>query len=105
MPGFAELKVQRSIADLQLLAGLVWARECGVGSCPVVRPSHKRDYSEYFYGSRAIALAPEHRCVGGLLHELAHALGINDKLTHGPAFRKRCLRLYKTYSAWNGEVE
>lgn len=102
--GFAHLRQRRSIPDLQLFAGLVWAREGGkAGKCPLVRPKVRNDYSYLCDG--IIHLASKHRNIGGLLHELAHALGANDKLTHGPAFRERCIRLYKVYGDWSGEVD
>lgn len=102
---FTLLKQTRSVHDLQLLAGLVWAREGGKGPCPLVLPrrSKKDDYS-YFKDGK-ILLASHHHTFASLLHELAHALGSSDKLTHGPAFRRRCIHLYKTYGEWNGEVD
>lgn len=102
-PGFAHLRRRRSIYDLQLLAGLVWAREKGKGLCPLVRPRDSKDWSYFCDGT--IHLARDHRGIGGLLHELAHALGRNDKLMHGPAFRKRCIHLYKTYGEWSGAID
>lgn len=100
---FAHVKRCRPIGELQLLAGLVWARERGKGKCPVVLPKERNDGSWYCDG--IIKLARKHRSVGGLLHEIAHALGHNDKFAHGPAFRKRCMRLYKTYGDWDGQVD
>jgi hypothetical protein len=105
MPAFSHLRKRRPLAQLQLLAGLVWAREHGKGKCPLVEHRWIGDTSYYVYDQRKVQLVAKHQSVGGLLHELAHALGVNDKLEHGPAFRKRCLRLYKTYGDWNGEVE
>lgn len=102
-PSFVTLKRCCSIHSLQLLAGLVWAREGGNGNCPIVRSKARNDYSYHCGGT--IHLARRHRCVGGLLHEIAHALGPNDKLTHGPAFRKRCIHLYKVYGEWSGDVD
>lgn len=105
-PCCAALKQVRPLSELQLLAGLVWAREKGKGKCPEIRPQPSaRGYSGYYYGRREIRLIREHYNLAGVLHELAHALGTHDKLTHGPAFRKRCLRLYKTYGGWSGEVD
>lgn len=104
MPCFAHLARRRSIAQLQLLAGLVWARERGRGKCPTVEPRAEGDTSYFFPQTRRIELVAKHRSVGGLLHELAHALGPRDKFTHGPAFQRRCLGLYRTYGDWNGEV-
>lgn len=108
-PAFAELRRARPLADLQLLAGLVWAREKGPGPCPTVRSIGRKDASFYLSSTKrgkagVISLATKHRSVGGLLHELAHALGPNDKLTHGPAFQRRCIHLYKVYGGWSGEV-
>jgi hypothetical protein len=103
MPGFAHLKRRRALAELQLMAGLVWAREGSEAPCPTIRRKRKNDGSYYTDGR--IFLAPKHQSAGGLLHELAHALGHRDKLTHGPAFRERCMRLYKMYGDWSGEVE
>lgn len=100
---FANLRRIQPLHDLQLLAGLVWAREKARGQCPVVRPRRRNDYSYHCDGT--IHLAPKHRCLGGLLHEMSHALGSRDKLTHGPAFRRRCIHLYKTYGEWSGEVD
>jgi hypothetical protein len=102
-PAFAHLRQRQSMHNLQLLAGLVWARECGKGKCPVIRSKPKNDYS--YHCDHTIHLARKHRSIGGLLHEMAHALGANDKLTHGPAFRKRCFHLYKTYGEWSGNVD
>ena len=102
-PSFAHLRKRRALSDLQLLAGLVWARERGKGKCPLVRGKETNDYSYYCDG--VIHLARKHRSIGGLLHEMAHAMGHTDKLTHGPAFRKRCFRLYKAYGEWSGQVE
>jgi len=105
-PCCAALKQPRPLHELQMLAGLVWAREGGKRECPVVRSQRpSRDYSEYCYERRDIRLLREHYNLAGVLHELAHALGTHDKLTHGPAFRKRCLRLYKTYGGWSGEID
>jgi hypothetical protein len=109
MPGFASLMRKRSIGDLQLFAGYVWAREGGRGECPLIRSKQVQDeaksWSEYTWGSRTIHLLRKHHDLYSLLHELAHALGNRDKLTHGPAFRRRCIRLYKTYGDWNGVVD
>lgn len=102
MPGFAQLRRPRSIAELQLLAGLVWACERGRGDCPRIEPL-LRGRTSYFLDGK-IRLLRKHRDVGTLLHELAHALGTRDKYTHGPAFKSRCLRLFKQYGDWNGEV-
>lgn len=102
MPGFANLMRRRSLADLQLFAGLVWAREGGKGKCPVIRPKSDGDQSWFLSG--VIHLSPRHRNLGTLLHELAHALGARDKLDHGPAFRKRCVRLYREYGEWDGQI-
>ncbi len=103
-PAFAGLRACRPMEELQFLATLVWLREARGGtSCPLVLPKRRNDYSYYCDGT--IHLARKHRSVGGVLHELAHALGSRDKLTHGPAFRKRCFHLYKTYGDWNGNVE
>lgn len=101
-PGFAELKRVRPLAELQLLAGLVWAREGGRGKCPDVLPLARGERSYFLSGK--INLLPNQRSAGILLHEIAHALGPNDKLTHGPAFRRRCINLYKEYGGWSGEV-
>jgi hypothetical protein len=103
LPAFAGLRARRSIADLQLAAGCVWAGEGGKGDCPSVRPrGGERSY--YVSATRMIELIPKHRNLASLLHELAHALGTRDKLDHGPAFRKRCIRLYREYGGWDGEV-
>lgn len=104
-PAFAHLARLRSIADLQILAGLVWAREGGCGKCPVVEQLDSGDTSHYCFQARAVRLVRKHRGAGGLLHELAHALGYWDKLTHGPAFRARCMRLYKMYGDWDGRID
>lgn len=107
MPGFAHLTRRRSIADLQLLAGIVWKAEGGRGKCPLVRTRErcKDNASFYVYDDRIVHLHQKHKNFGGLLHELAHALGPHDKLAHGPAFRRRCLRLYQLYGEWNGRVD
>lgn len=102
-PGFANLKRVLSVGAMQLYAGLIWSREGGRGPCPLVRPRRSKDHSYFLAG--VIHLAKKHRNLGGLLHEIAHALGTRDKLTHGPAFQKRCVRLYKTYGDWNGVVD
>lgn len=104
---FAPLRVKKPIAELETLAALVWAAECGRGPCPTIRGIGKAPASDYTWsGERGvpgvIRLASHHQSLGGLLHELAHALGHNDKLTHGPAFRKRAMHLYKTYGGWSG---
>lgn len=110
MPGFALLRKRRTIAELQLVAGYVWAREGEKGPCPIVRSWEKSKESEYQYpASRGvpgvIMLGRKHRNLGTVLHELAHAMGMRDKLAHGPTFRKRCLRLYKVYGDWDGTVD
>lgn len=106
VPSFAGLKRQVPIGDLQLYAGYVWARESGPGSCPVVKPRRaKNDTSYFLHGNPgSIHLIAKHQNLGGLLHELAHGLGPNDKLSHGPAFRRRCMRLYQEYGGWDGRV-
>lgn len=105
LPAFAGLRKRRSIEQLQLVAGYVWAREGGKAACPVVRPRDHPDHSECVFDKPpTIRLARKHRNLVSLLHELAHALGPHDKLDHGPAFRKRCIRLYREYGDWNGEV-
>ena len=101
---FAHLKKRRPMTELQLLAAFVWAREGGKAACPTVTARRQNDASHYYHPTRTIHLAPKHRGAGGLLHELAHALGTHDKLTHGPAFRDRCLRLYRMYGDWSGCV-
>lgn len=103
MPGFAHLRRLRSISDLQLLAGIVWAAE-GRGKCPLVRTRQRYKDGASYYLDGKIHLIPKHQNIGGLLHEIAHALGVNDKLAHGPAFRKRCIHLYRLYGEWNGEI-
>lgn len=109
LPGFAGLKQTVSIVDLQMYAGYVWAREGGKGQCPVIHARrHKRDTS-YFEAPwqgkpGSIRLVAKHQNLGGLLHEISHALGMRDKLTHGPAFRRRCSRLYQEYGGWDGKV-
>lgn len=72
------------------------------GDCPRIEPLLSGRTSYFIDGK--IRLLRKHRDVGTLLHELAHALGNRDKYTHGPAFRSRCLRLFKQYGDWNGEV-
>jgi hypothetical protein len=104
-PGFANLRRRVPIDRLQLLAGLVWAREGGKGSCPPIIPLNKRNGKYSYFLNGKIRLLPKHRNIGSLLHELAHALGTRDKLTHGPAFRARCLRLFKEYGEWSGKVD
>lgn len=106
---FAPLRKKKAMGELQLLAGLVWAKEDGPGPCPLVIGIGKAPASTFtFSGKRGVAgvvrLASHHQGLGGLLHELAHALGTHDKLTHGPAFRNRVMRLYKVYGGWSGEV-
>jgi hypothetical protein len=108
-PAFAQLRKRASLSALQMHAALVWQAEKGRGACPAVLRRRADDYSHYEVvpGSGkpgVIHLARKHQNLGGLLHELAHALGPNDKLTHGPTFRRRCLRLYKLYGGWSGEV-
>jgi hypothetical protein len=108
--GCANLRKRRPLSELQLLAGLVWARERGPTRCPVVQRQRHQSYSEYCWPSKRgdggiVRLIREHLCCSGLLHELAHGLGPNDKLEHGPAFRRRCIHLYKLYGDWNGEID
>lgn len=102
MSAFAELRRRRSLAQLQLCAGYVWAREGGRGKCPIVRTIYSVDRS--YFQAGVIYLLPVDWTVEVLLHEIAHALGTRDKLTHGPAFQRRCLHLYKTYGEWDGRV-
>lgn len=107
--GCEVLKRRMSITQLQLCAGYVWAREGrSPETCPVIRPRRQPDSSYWWPGEAGgrdtIHLIQKHRSLGGLLHELAHALGRRDKLNHGPAFRKRCLRLYAEYGDWNGRI-
>lgn len=102
-PSFAPLKKRVALTDLQALAALVWKAEGGRGSPPTVH--HRKGVTQYVYADQEIHLDPQHQNLGGLLHELAHALGPNDKLTHGPAFRRRCLHLYRTYGGWSGMVD
>jgi hypothetical protein len=116
LPSSEGLRRRLSIPQLQLFAGFVWAKERGPNKCPVVRPlpkinpqTGKKNLTSYYWpdwkpGGGTIHLLPKHRNVGSVLHEIAHALGRRDKLTHGPAFRKRCLELYKAYGDWSGSV-
>jgi hypothetical protein len=105
-PSFVPLKKRASMDDLIALTALVWKAEKGRGAPPSVQGRKAgTKYSHYIYEDHAIHLAPKHQHLGGLLHELAHALGPNDKLTHGPAFRRRCLHLYRTYGGWSGMVD
>lgn len=104
-PSFADLRRRRPMRELRYLAAKVWFGELGAGPVPDIHPRLRNDFSEYVHDDRVINLAAKHRSVGGLLHELAHALGPNDKLTHGPAFRKRCINLYKKYGGWSGVVD
>jgi hypothetical protein len=101
---FAHIRQRRPIGELQFFAELVWKAEKGKGKCPLVKTKKRNDFSYYDHQDRLIVLARKHRSLGGLLHELAHALGNFDKLTHGPAFRKRCFRLYEAYGEWDGRV-
>lgn len=102
-PSFAPLRKPKSIRDLRYLAARVWLRENVRRPVPSVAAKATNDHSYYMDGR--IHLARKHRNVGGLLHELAHALGHNDKLAHGPAFRRRCFRLYQQYGGWSGKVD
>jgi hypothetical protein len=106
---FAPLRVKKPLRELVALAELVWVTEGGKGPCPAVRGIGNASASDFTTsGKRGVAgvirLASKHQSLGGLLHELAHALGPNDKLTHGPAFRKRAIRLYKVYGGWSGAI-
>lgn len=106
---FAPLIEKKPMAELVALASLVWAAEGGKGPCPIVRGIGKAEASDWTASPKrgvpsVIRLASRHQSLGGLLHELAHALGPHDKLTHGPAFRKRAMHLYKVYGGWNGEI-
>lgn len=109
-PGFAPLRSgPLSILCLQIYSDLVWKHEGGSGPPPVVKPRRKNDESLFIGATRSgepatIQLCPGHRNLWGLLHELAHALGPNDKLDHGPAFRRRVMRLYRFYGGWDGEI-
>jgi hypothetical protein len=105
---FAPLRRRASLASLQCLAALVWVREGRAGSAPTVKIRRSNKSSHYLYSpgtTGTIHLASKHLNAGALLHEMAHALGHHDKLTHGPAFQKRCLRLYREYGDWSGQVD
>jgi hypothetical protein len=102
-PSFAPLLKPKSIRELRYFAAWVWIREGAKGHAPTILPKATNDHSYYMDGR--IHLARKHRNVAGLLHELAHALGHHDKLAHGPAFRKRCFRLYQQYGGWSGKVD
>lgn len=110
-PGFAVLKSgPLSLFCLQLYADLIWKHERGVGPPPVVKGRRQNNESVYTSPKRpgepaTIQLCPSDRTLWGLLHEIAHALGPQDKLDHGPAFRRRCIRLYKFYGGWSGQVD
>lgn len=109
-PGFAHMKKRAPMANLQMLAAVVWANEGGRGKCPAIKTRRQNDYSHYEYvpGSGktgTVFLTRKHQNLCGLLHELAHALGHRDKLTHGPKFRARCMHLYKLYGGWTGEID
>lgn len=110
-PGFAPLlSGPLSIFCLQLYTDLIWKHEGGIGPPPAVKARRKNDESLFIAPKRqgdaaTIQLCPGHRNLWGLLHELAHALGPNDKLDHGPSFRRRCIRLYKFYGGWSGKVD
>lgn len=103
MREFAHLRKRRSMHDLRHFAAWVWIAEKARGATPIIVAKPTNDWSYYLEGK--IHLARKHRSIAGVLHELAHALGHRDKLAHGPAFRKRCLRLYKTYGNWSGVVD
>lgn len=110
-PSFAPLRIgPMSIFCLQLYADLIWKHERGVGPPPIVKARRKNDESLYVSPKRAgdppeLRLCPSDRTLWGLLHEIAHALGPQDKLDHGSSFRRRCIRLYKFYGGWSGEVD
>lgn len=106
LPGFSGLKRSVSIADLQAYAAFIWARERGRGEPPIIRARRCRSDTSFCIHDKpaTIHLIAKHQNLGGMLHELAHALGTRDKLSHGPAFRSRCIRLYRDYGGWDGQV-
>lgn len=109
-PSFAPLRKRMAVGELRLMADLVWQAEKGCGPCPVIKCIGNKPESYYLTSTKrgvpgTIRLILKHQNAAGLLHEIAHALGPHDKLTHGPAFRRRCLRLYRTYGNWSGEVD
>lgn len=104
LPNFKHLCKKRKILELQVLADLVWLAENGRGAVPVVSAA-SGPKSHFWHEERKITLIPKHRNAAGVLHEMAHALGVRDKQAHGPAFRTRCLRLYRDYGDWDGTVD
>lgn len=93
----------RSMAQLQRLAGYVWRAERLTAPAPRVVAGqgiwHEAHTCQSYYWStgNVIVLARHQRTAAVLLHELAHAMGARDKLHHGPAFTRRVLYLYARY--------
>jgi hypothetical protein len=96
----------RRIGYLRSLANRVWAAEGRKGLPPLVVAGRGLsigcDVRTWFVsyahfdrrvGRYRIVLARQQRNVEVLLHELAHALGGNDKDCHGEAFTRRNFRL------------
>ena len=51
-----------------------------------------------------IVLARQHRRLDVLLHELAHVMGSNRELDHGPTFRTRFFSLLEKYGGLDGDL-
>lgn len=99
------LREDRPIAHLRSLSTVVWRREARLKhAAPKIVAGAGWDLGPKWgltsYSQKGlIVLTRDQRNIGVLLHELAHALGPHDKLTHGPAFIERLVRLLHLYGA------
>lgn len=84
----------RSIQYLRALCERVWAKHGRRRvRAPIIDLAPDAQYS-FCRGYREIKLAPHHRTVDVLLHEITHALGY---CTHGRAFVRRYVKLLVEY--------
>lgn len=94
---------ERSIDELRAMTARIWRHEAPAATpMPAVVAGRgcigsSSLLSFYEPNQHRIVLCRQQRNFGVLLHEIAHALGPRDRISHGPAFIDRVLGLYVQY--------
>ncbi len=89
-----QLKRDKGIGELRRIA----QRECPGVKVVAGRGASIKGNLYSFAQGNLIVLKRSQRCLGVLLHELAHVQGNQREYDHGPAFRRRYLRLLVKHS-------